>query len=131
MVKNLVKNCAKNCAKNCNLKYQTGRKKIKASSDKVRTACYEITSIAKFLKSRNEIKKSISDWHIMAAVLDRILLIIFSITLLVGSFIFYSEVGRNPVPDHPFKSVNNHVTNQSDYDLYRGCDEYHTGAGKY
>ena len=37
--------------------------------------------------------------------LDRILLMIFAATFLFGSFYFYSEIGRHPVPDHPFQET--------------------------
>jgi len=99
----------------------------------VRAACSEITSIADFLTARKENRKNVSEWHILAAVLDRILLILFSITLLTGSFFFYSEIGRHPVPEHPFwNSQNpNKTHNASDYALYRGCNEYHTGKDYY
>ena len=85
----------------------------------VRLACAEITGIANFLSSRKENQKNISEWHILAAVLgyilyknvymhiyiilDRVLLMIFAATFLFGSFYFYSEIGRHPVPDHPFQ----------------------------
>lgn len=36
---------------------------------------------------------------------DRILLMIFAATFLFGSAYFYSEIGRHPVPDHPFKVI--------------------------
>ena len=62
-----------------------------------------------------------------AAVLDRILLMIFAATFLFGSAYFYSEIGRHPVPDHPFKSwIGNDNITRDDYTEYRGCNEYHT-----
>jgi len=30
---------------------------------------------------------------------------IFAATFLFGSFYFYSEIGRHPVPDHPFQET--------------------------
>lgn len=93
----------------------------------VRQACAEITGIANFLSSREANQKNISEWHILAAVLDRILLMIFAATFLFGSAYFYSEIGRHPVPDHPFKSwIGNENITRDDYTEYRGCNEYHT-----
>ena len=93
---------------------------------KVRVACAEITSIADFLTSRQANRENVSEWHILAAVLDRILLILFSLTLLSGSYYFYSEIGRHPVPEHPFMDMTE-ANNISEYQEYRGCNEYHTG----
>ena len=100
-----------------------------SAGHEVRTACSEITSIADFLTAREANRKNVSEWHILAAVLDRILLILFSITLLTGSFFFYSEIGRHPVPEHPFWMSKNDTAmrNSTEYADYRGCNEYHTG----
>lgn len=52
---------------------------------------------------------------------------IFAATFLFGSAYFYSEIGRHPVPDHPFKSwIGNENITRDDYTEYRGCNEYHT-----
>ena len=66
--------------------------------------CIEIKKIARFLEKQKSTKSQISEWHILAAVLDRILLIIFTATFFTGSFYFYSEIGKHPVPEHPFAS---------------------------
>ena len=95
-----------------------------SAGHELQAACCEITNIAAFLTARKESRKSINEWHIISAVLDRILLIVFSITLLMGSFYFYSEVGRNPIPAHPFKNGKNEVYTAEDLE-YVGCNEYH------
>ena len=95
----------------------------------MRAACSEITSIADFLTARKANRENVSEWHILAAVLDRLLLILFSFTLLSGSYFFYSEIGRHPVPEHPFWSGDYSRRNSTDYAAYRGCNEYHTGIG--
>ena len=104
-----------------------------SAGHEVRAACSEITIIADFLTAREANRTNVSEWHILAAVLDRILLICFSITLLTGSYFFYSEIGRHPVPEHPFWSHPNDIIrrNTTEYEDYRGCNEYHAGAGLY
>ena len=83
--------------------------------------------------AREANRTNVSEWHILATVLDRILLICFSITLLTGSYFFYSKIGRHPIPEHPFGSQPNDIMrrNTTEYEDYRRCNEYHAGAALY
>ena len=53
-----------------------------SAGQEVRAACAEINGIAEFLTTRKINQQNISEWKIISAVLDRILLICFVITFI-------------------------------------------------